>query len=138
VYREEEREMIPLCLDQGIGVIPWSPLARGFLAGNRTQDKSGETTRARSDDFAHHMYYSEADFAVLNEVQKLGDARGVKPAQIALAWMLHRPGITAPIVGASKMYQLDEAIAACDIALNDEEIKALEEPYIPHRILGHG
>ena len=137
VYREEEREMIPLCLDQRIGLIHWSPLARGFLAGNRTQKKSGETARAKSDDFAHSMYYSEADFAVLHEVQKLADARGVKPAQIALAWMLHKPGITAPIVGASKMYQLDEAIAACDITLSDDEIKALEAPYVPHRILGH-
>jgi aryl-alcohol dehydrogenase (NADP+) len=137
VYREEEREMIPLCLDQGIGVIPWSPLARGFLAGNRTQDKSGETARAKSDDFAHAMYYSEADFAVLNAVEQLANERGVKPAQIALAWMLHKPVISAPIVGASKMYQLDEAVAATDISLSDEEMKRLEEPYVPHRVLGH-
>jgi 1-deoxyxylulose-5-phosphate synthase len=137
VYREEEREMIPLCLDQGVGVIPWSPLARGFLAGNRTPEKSGETARAKSDDFAHMMYYSEADFAVLNAVERLADGRGVKPAQIALAWMLHKPGVTAPIVGASKMYQLDEAIAATDITLSTEEVKRLEDPYIPHRVLGH-
>jgi aryl-alcohol dehydrogenase-like predicted oxidoreductase len=137
VYREEEREMIPLCIDQGVGVIPWSPLARGFLAGNRTQGKSGETARAKSDDFAHAMYYSEADFAVLAAVEQLADERGVKPAQIALAWMLHKPGITAPIVGASKMYQLEEAIAATEITLTPDEIKPLEEPYIPHRVLGH-
>ncbi|HEY8765973.1 MAG TPA: aldo/keto reductase [Dehalococcoidia bacterium] len=137
VYREEEREMIPLCLDRGVGVIPWSPLARGFLAGNRTPEKSGETARAKSDDFAHMMYYSEADFAVLNAVERLAGERGVKPAQIALAWMLHKPGVTAPIVGASKMYQLDEAIAATDITLSTEEVKRLEDPYIPHRVLGH-
>jgi aryl-alcohol dehydrogenase-like predicted oxidoreductase len=137
VYREEEREMIPLCLDQGVGVIPWSPLARGFLAGNRTPEKSGETARAKSDDFAHMMYYSEADFAVLTAVERLAGERGVKPAQIALAWMLHKPGVSAPIVGASKMYQLDEAIAASDLTLSTEEMKRLEEPYIPHRVLGH-
>ena len=137
VYREEEREMIPLCIDQGVGVIPWSPLARGFLAGNRTQDKSGETARAKSDDFAHAMYYSEADFAVLTAIERLADERAVKPAQIALAWMLHKPGITSPIVGASKMYQLDEAVAASDISLTADEIQRLEEPYVPHRVLGH-
>jgi aryl-alcohol dehydrogenase (NADP+) len=137
IYREEEREIIPLCLDQGVGIIPWSPLARGFLAGNRTQQKSGETARAKSDDFAHAMYYSEADFAVLTAVERLADERGVKPAQIALAWMLHKPGISAPILGASKMHQLDEAIAATDITLSPEEMKRLEEPYVPHRVLGH-
>src|SRR6202521_6064886 len=137
VYREEEREMIPLCLDQGVGIIPWSPLARGFLAGNRTPEKSGETARAKSDDFAHAMYYSEADFGVLTAVERLAGERGVKPAQIALAWMLHKPGVTAPIVGASKMYQLDEAIAAADLTLAPEEINRLEAPYIPHKVLGH-
>ncbi len=137
IYREEEREMIPLCLDQGVGIIPWSPLARGFLAGNRTPDKSGETARAKTDDMAHYMYYSEADFAVLKEVQTLADGRGLKPAQVALAWMLHRPGITAPIVGASKMYQLEEAIAASTVSLSDEEVRQIELPYIPHKVLGH-
>jgi aryl-alcohol dehydrogenase (NADP+) len=136
VYREEEREMIPLCIEEGVGVIPWSPLARGFLAGNRTQDKSGETTRAKSDNFAHAMYYSEADFAVLRAATELADARGVKPAQIALAWMLHKPGITAPIIGASKMYQLDEAIAAAEITLTADEVKALEAAYVPHPVAG--
>jgi aryl-alcohol dehydrogenase (NADP+) len=137
VYREEEREMIPLCIEEGVAVIPWSPLARGFLAGNRTQDKGGETTRAKSDNFAHAMYYSEADFAVLRAAEELADARGVKPAQIALAWMLHKPGITAPIIGASKMYQLDEAIAAAEITLTADEVKSLEAAYVPHVVLGH-
>jgi aryl-alcohol dehydrogenase (NADP+) len=137
VYREEEREMIPLCIDQGVGVIPWSPLARGFLAGNRTQDRSGETARSKSDAFAHQMYYQEADFQVLDRCTVLAKERGVKPAQIALAWMLHKPGITAPIIGASKMYQLEEAVAATEIKMDREEIKRLEEPYVPHRILGH-
>ncbi len=137
VYREEEREMIPLCLDQGVGLIPWSPLARGFLAGNRTPEKSGETARAKSDDFAHAMYYSEGDFAVLTAVERLAGELGVKPAQVALAWVLHKPVVTAPIIGASKMYQLDEAIAASDLTLTAEEIQALEEPYLPHKVLGH-
>jgi aryl-alcohol dehydrogenase-like predicted oxidoreductase len=137
VYREEEREMIPLCQDQGVGVIPWSPLARGFLAGNRTADKGGETARSRSDDFAHRMYYQENDFATLERVKKVAQDHGVSPAQIALAWMLHKPAITAPIIGASKMYQLDEALAALDLKLSAEEVKFLEEPYQPHPVLGH-
>ncbi|MFN8489898.1 MAG: aldo/keto reductase [Caldilineaceae bacterium] len=137
VYREEEREMIPLCLDQGIGVIPWSPLARGFLAGNRTHDKGGETTRSKSDAFAHHLYYQDNDFATLDRTQALAKQRGVSSAQIALAWMLHKPGVTAPIIGASKMYQLEEAIAGLAIQFSSEEIKALEEPYRPHPVLGH-
>ena len=138
VYREEEREMIPLCIDRGVGVIPWSPLARGFLAGNRSPDRTGETARSKSDAFAHQMYYSKADFAVLNAAKKLADQRGVKTAQVALAWMLHKPGITSPIVGATKMYQLDEAIEAADLKLEGDEIRSLEEPYVPHRVLGHG
>jgi 1-deoxyxylulose-5-phosphate synthase len=131
IYREEEREMIPLCIDEGIGVIPWSPLARGYLAGKRT------TEREKTDDFAHQMYYTAADDDVVDCVRKLAERRGVKPAQIALAWILHKPGVTAPIVGASKMYQLDEALAALDIALNAEEIEELEKPYRPHPVLGH-
>jgi 1-deoxyxylulose-5-phosphate synthase len=138
VYREEEREMIPFCQDQGIGVIPWSPLARGFLAGNRTADKGGETARARSDDFAHRMYYADNDFATLDRVQQVAADHGKKPAQIALAWMLHKPYVSAPIIGASKMYQLEEAISALEIRLADEEIAALEAPYQPHPVLGHG
>jgi aryl-alcohol dehydrogenase (NADP+) len=137
VYREEEREMIPLCINQGIGVIPWSPLARGFLAGNRTPDKKGETARSKSDDFAHMMYYQDADFRVLEAVESVAAERGLKPAQVALAWILNRPGVTAPIVGASKMYQLDEAIAASEITLTEAEMRALEAPYVPHQVLGH-
>ncbi|MBC6934748.1 MAG: aldo/keto reductase [Chloroflexi bacterium] len=137
VYREEEREMIPLCIDQGLGVIPWSPLARGFLAGNRTRDKSGETTRSKSDRFAHSMYYQDTDFETLDRVMELAKGRGVSPAQIALAWMLHKPGITSPIIGASKMYQLEEAVAALDIQLSAEDMAYLEAPYQPHPILGH-
>jgi aryl-alcohol dehydrogenase (NADP+) len=131
VYREEEREMIPLCVDEGVGVIPWSPLARGFLAGKR------DTEREKADDYAHQMYYAEADNAVVDRVVDLATRRGVKPAQIALAWILHKPGVTAPIVGASKMYQLDDAIAAIDITLSPDELKFLEEPYRPHPVLGH-
>lgn len=137
VYREEEREMIPLCLDQGVGLIPWSPLARGFLAGNRRRADHGETTRAKSDDFAHKMYYSDSDFTVVDRVVALAEEHGVAPAQIALAWMLHKPGITAPIIGASKMRHFDDAIAALEISLSDEEMAMLEEPYQPHPVLGH-
>lgn len=137
VYREEEREMIPLCRDQGVAVIPWSPLARGFLAGNRTRDKGGETARSRSDGFAHYMYYQENDFSTLERVVELAKARGCSPAQIALAWMLHKPGITSPIIGASKMPHLDEAVAALDIQLSPEDMDYLEAPYQPHPVLGH-
>ncbi len=137
IYREEEREMNKLCAEEGIGLIPWSPLARGFLAGNRTRNKSGETTRAKTDDFAHSLYYREADFTVLDAVEKLAADKGVKPAQLALAWMLHKPGVAAPIIGATKMYQLEEAVAAVDISLSEDEIAALEAPYVPHPVLGH-
>ena len=137
IYREEEREMIPLCIDEGIGVIPWSPLARGFLAGNRSREQRGDTERARTDDYAHQMYYTDADFDVVDRVADLAKRRGVKPAQIALAWILHKPGVTAPIIGASKMYQLDDAIAALDITLSADEMQYLEECYRPHAVLGH-
>ena len=138
IYREEEREMVPLCIDQGVGIIPWSPLARGFLAGNRKREsQEAPTKRAKSDDFAHHMYYQPEDFDVVDRVVAIAEQRGVKPAQIALAWLLHKPGITAPIIGASKMYHLEEAVAATEIILSDEEMQLLEEPYRPHAILGH-
>ncbi len=137
VYREEEREMLPLCIDQGVGVIPWSPLARGFLAGNRKRDEHCPTMRAKSDDFAHSMYYADADFDVVEQVAAIAQARGVSPAQIALAWLLHKPGVTSPIIGASKMRHLEEAVAAVGIQLSEEEIGQIEEPYVPHRIMGH-
>ncbi len=137
IYREEEREMIPLCIGEGVGVIPWSPLARGFLAGNRSQGGGGETTRARTDGYAAQMYYQEEDFAVADRAAELAKLRSVSPAQIALAWMLHKPGVTSPIVGATKMVHLEEAAAALDIELSAEEIALLEEPYVPHSVLGH-
>ena len=137
VYREEEREMIPQCIEQGIGLIPWSPLARGFLAGNRKRGGGGETTRAKSDDYADSLYFHEEDFTVAERAQEIAEKRGVTSAQIALAWMLSKPHITAPIIGASKMPHLDQAIAALDIQLSEEEINRLEEPYQPHPVLGH-
>jgi aryl-alcohol dehydrogenase (NADP+) len=135
VYREEEREMLPLCREEGIGVIPWSPLARGFLAGNRRAADRGDTPRAKTDAFAHHLYYSEADFAVAGRTAEVARERGVTPAQIALAWLLRQPGVTAPIVGASRLEHLDQAIAALDIGLTGDETSRLEEPYVPHRVL---
>ncbi len=137
VYREEEREMIPLCRAEGIGVVPWSPLARGFLSGNRSRQDWGETARAKSDEFAHQMYYQESDFTVVERVVELAQQRGVTPSQIALAWLLHQPGVTAPIIGASKMTHLEEDIAAIDIELSPEELDTLQEPYLPHPVLGH-
>jgi aryl-alcohol dehydrogenase (NADP+) len=137
VYREEEREMNPLCVAQGVGLIPWSPLARGFLAGNRARGGDAPTTRAQTDDFAQQMYYQEADFAVVDRVVELAERRGVKPAQIALAWLLAQPGVTSPIIGASKMHQREEAVAALEIELSVEERAYLEQPYVPHPILGH-
>lgn len=136
-YREEEREMIPLCLDQGVGSIPWSPLARGFLAGNRTREERNPTTRSASDQFAHQMYYEAYDFDVVDRLVELAEERGATPAQIALAWLLHKPAVTAPIIGASKMPHLEQAVEAVDISLSAEEIDFLEEPYRPHFILGH-
>ena len=140
VYREEEREMNPLCLSEGIGLIPWSPLARGFLAGNRksNEDKAkAETVRARTDDYAHKLYYRESDFTVVDRLTEIAQSRGVKNAQVALAWVLARPGVSAPIIGASKPYQLEDALAAMDLQLTPDEIASLEASYEPHPILGH-
>src|SRR5262249_4578144 len=137
VYREEEREMIPLCRDQGIGLIPWSPLARGFLAGNRRREDFGETSRARTDDCAQSMYYPDADFVVVDRVGQVAERRGVSHAQVALAWLLHQEGVVAPIIGASKPHHLDDALAALNLKLDVAELKALAEPYQPHRVLGH-
>jgi aryl-alcohol dehydrogenase (NADP+) len=137
VYREEEREMIPLCLAEGVGLIPWSPLARGFLAGNRRRGDYGDTSRAKTDDFAHSMYYEDSDFAVVDRVGEIAKKRGVSHAQVALAWLLHQPGVTAPIIGASKPHHLDDAVAALSLHLDDAELKALAEPYQPHPVLGH-
>jgi len=137
VYREEEREMLPLCRSEGIGVIPWSPLARGFLSGNRSRQDWGETSRAKSDGFAHEMYYQESDFTVVERVIEIAEQRGVTPSQIALAWLLHQPGVTAPIIGASQMTHLEQDVAAIEIDLSAEELDLLGEPYQPHPILGH-
>ncbi len=137
LYREEEREMIPQCLDQGIGIIPWSPLARGVLAGNRTRDGEKRTTRSSTDPFTDFLYNQPTDFDVVDRVAEVAKERGVAPAQIALAWLLHKPGVTAPIVGATKMVHLEDAIAAEQLALSDEEMARLEEPYVPHPVLGH-
>lgn len=136
IYREEEREMIPLCRDQGIGLIPWSPLARGFLAGNRNKT-AGDTARAKTDEYAHQMYYQDDDFKVVERLSEVARNRGESNVKIALAWILSKPGITAPIIGASKPHHLEEALGALSIRLSPAEIKKLEEPYRPHEILGH-
>jgi aryl-alcohol dehydrogenase-like predicted oxidoreductase len=137
VYREEEREMIPLCLDQGLGLIPWSPLARGFLAGTRTREAPRPTDRARTDDFADRLYYRNEDFLVLDALVEVSVARGARPAQVALAWLLSCPGVVAPIVGATSPGQITEAAAAVEMALGAEEIHRLELPYVAHPVLGH-
>jgi aryl-alcohol dehydrogenase (NADP+) len=137
IYREEEREMMPLCLEEGVGVIPWSVLARGFFAGNRTREGSGETTRAKSDDLARQLYFADVDFKIADRVDETAKKHGVSGSQIALAWMLHQPGVTSPIVGATKLNHLDEAIAALDIELSDEELTYLGELYQAKPILGH-
>lgn len=136
VYREEEREMIPYCREEGVALVPWSPMARGFLAGNRDRKGGGETTRAKSDDFAEHLYYREEDFTIAERVSEIAAERGVKPAQIALAWICRKPGIASPIIGATKMDYLDDAVGALEISLTEDEIKRLEEPYQPHPTLG--
>jgi aryl-alcohol dehydrogenase (NADP+) len=135
VYREEEREMIPLCLDQGLAVIPWSPLARGFLTGSRHRD-GGDTVRAKTDNFAREMYFTEEDFAVADAVAAVAADRGVRSAQVACAWILQAPGVTAPIIGATRLEQLRELIDAVDLRLSAEEIARVEAPYRPHRVLG--
>jgi 1-deoxyxylulose-5-phosphate synthase len=137
VYREEEREMIPQCVDQGVGVLPWSPLARGLLAGSRTREGERLTTRARTDPFGDSLYTPEVDFTVVDRVADVAAARGVPPAQVALAWLLHRPGVTAPIVGATKIDHIEDALAAEQLVLTDDEVARLEELYVPHAVSGH-
>jgi 1-deoxyxylulose-5-phosphate synthase len=137
VYREEEREMLPLCRDQGIAVIPWSPLARGFVAGNRKREDFGETVRAKTDDFAHKLYYDQSDFDTVDRITEIAKRRGVPNAQVALAWLLQQPGVTAPIVGASKMPHLEDAVAAVGLKLDANECNQLGEAYRPHPIRGH-
>jgi 1-deoxyxylulose-5-phosphate synthase len=137
VYREEEREMIPQCLDQGVAVLPWSPLARGLLAGTRTSAGERLTTRAKTDEFGESLYTPDIDFTVVDRAAEVAAARGVTSAQIALAWLLHKPGVTAPIVGATKVQHLDDALAAEQLSLSADEIARLEEPYVPHAVSGH-
>jgi aryl-alcohol dehydrogenase-like predicted oxidoreductase len=137
VYREEEREMIPQCVDHGIAVLPWSPLARGLLAGNRTRAGERRTVRARTDSFGDSLYTPEVDFDVVERADEVAAARGVPAAQVALAWLLHQPAVTAPIVGATKLEHLEDAIAAEMLSLAESEVERLEEPYVPHAISGH-
>jgi 1-deoxyxylulose-5-phosphate synthase len=136
VYREEEREMIPQCIDQGVAVLPWSPLARGLLAGTRTRAGERLTTRARTDPFGDSLYTPEVDFAVVDRVAEVAAERGVASAQVALAWLLHKPAVTAPIVGATKLQHLDDAVGAEELELSEDEIARLEEPYVPHAVSG--
>ena len=138
IYREEEREMIPQCLDQGVGVIPWSPLARGMLTGNRTREGEKLTKRAQTDSFGDSLYKPEIDFDVVERASEVAAARGVPSPQVALAWLLHKPGVTAPIVGATKLEHLEDVRAAEQLSLSREEIERLEELYVPHAVAGHG
>jgi len=137
VYREEEREMIPQCVDMGVGVIPWSPLARGVLAGNRTRSGERRTTRSETDDFTNYLYNQPTDFDVVERVAEVAGVRGVPAAQVALAWLLQKRGVTAPIVGATKTGHLSDALAAEQLVLEESEVERLEEPYAPHPVLGH-
>ncbi|MFQ5789869.1 MAG: aldo/keto reductase, partial [Acidobacteriota bacterium] len=138
LYREDEREMIPLCLDQGVGLMPWSPLARGFLTGSRWRDGKGSTPRAQADPLADEWYFREEDFAVLEALVGVAKSKGLKPAQVALAWVLSVPGVVSPVVGASRVEHLEELAAAVEIELGREEIQEMEGPYKPHPGLGHG
>jgi 1-deoxyxylulose-5-phosphate synthase len=137
LYREEEREMIPQCIDQGVAVIPWSPLARGLLAGNRSASGERLTIRANTDDFADSLYVPELDAPVIERLAEMAGARGLPSAQVALAWLLGRPGVTAPIVGATKIQHLEDALAAEQLSLSEDEVARLEEPYVPRRVAGH-
>jgi aryl-alcohol dehydrogenase-like predicted oxidoreductase len=137
VYREEEREMIPQCIDMGVGILPWSPLARGLLAGTRTREGERLTTRSRTDPFGDSLYDPDVDFEVVDRAREVADARGVPLAQISLSWLLHKPGVTAPIVGATRLEHVEDALAAEQLTVSDEELARLEEPYVPHAISGH-
>jgi aryl-alcohol dehydrogenase (NADP+) len=137
VYREEEREMIPLCHYEGIAVLPWSPLARGLLAGTRKRNEDGSTLRARTDEYARRLYVDDHDFEVADRAAEIARSRGVKPAQIAMAWLLGKAGVTAPVVGATSVEHIEEAVASLGIALDPSEVQQLEGPYRPHPVLGH-
>jgi aryl-alcohol dehydrogenase-like predicted oxidoreductase len=136
VYREEEREMIPQCLDQGVGIVPWSPLARGLLAGSRTTSGERLTTRADTDPFIDSLYRPDLDVPVIERAGELAEERGVSSAQVSLAWLLHKPAVTAPIVGATKLAHVEDALAAEELELSQSEVARLEEPYVPHPVSG--
>lgn len=136
VYREEEREMLPLCAAEGIGVIPWSPLARGFLAGNRKRGSRDASLREQHDGYGHSLYYADSDYEVAERVVAVAKRKGVLPIQVALAWVANRPGVTAPIISATKIEQLDQLIAGLDVTLTADEQMAVEEVYTAHPVLG--
>jgi aryl-alcohol dehydrogenase-like predicted oxidoreductase len=137
LYREEEREMIPLCINDGVGIIPWSPLARGFLTGTRTREGGRRTTRAESDGFQDELYGRPEDYDVVDHLNAIAGDHDVAPARLALAWLLHKPGVTAPIVGATKLEHLEDALASAELTLSDDVIARLEETYVPHPVIGH-
>ena len=137
IYREEEREMNPFCVSEGIGLIPWSPLARGFLAGNRQRGRKDATRREEHDQYGHGLYYTDADYEIADRVVQLAGRKGVLPIQIALAWILRQPGVAAPIIGATRLDQLDQLIAGLDVTLTEEEAASLEERYVPREVRGH-
>jgi len=137
LYREEEREMLPLCADQGVAVLPYSPLARGMLAGNRTREGERRTARAGDDPLSDERYHTDADFDVVDRLVEVAAERGVPPAQVALAWLASRPGVTAPIIGATRLGHITDALAASQLTLTGDEKRRLEEPYTPHPVLGH-
>lgn len=136
IYREEEREMIPLCRAEGIGLIPWSPLARGFLAGNRQRGKKDATVREKNDEYGHGLYYTDDDYAVADRVVEVAGRKGVRPIQVALAWVLRQPGVAAPIIGVTRIEQFDDLVAGVAISLTDDECRSVEQPYRPHAVLG--
>jgi aryl-alcohol dehydrogenase (NADP+) len=136
VYREEERDTIPFCIEEGIGVIPWSPLARGFLAGNRKRGEKTASLRDRHDTWGHTLYVADEDYDVVDRVVEVAARKGVKPIQVALSWIVNKPGVTAPIVSATKLEQLDQLVEGLSVELTPDEIAAVEAPYVPHRVIG--
>ena len=136
IYREEEREMLPYCREEGIAVLPWSPLARGFVMGNRRKRELGDTQRAKTDDYAQKLYYRDEDFAVVDKISAVAKRLGVSNAQVSLAWLLQQAGVTAPIIGASKLDHLEELVKALSLKLGEEEMRELNETYRPHPVLG--
>ena len=136
VYREEERDTIPFCIEENIGVIPWSPLARGFLAGNRKRGETSASLRDQHDTWGHTLYTADEDYDVVDRVVEVAKRKGVKPIQVALAWILAKPGVTAPIISATKLDQLDQLVDGLAVTLTAEEMAAVEEPYVPHPVIG--